>query len=63
MGRCWLAPFGPYCQGAILHGILDLTVREPAPSAAEEDMVSTFKNVVVLSGQRTPTGHLDHRSG
>ena len=37
---------------AILHGILDFTVREPAPSTSEEDMVSTFKNVVVLSGKR-----------
>ena len=33
----------------MLHGILDLMVREPAPSASQEDMMSTFKNVVELS--------------
>ena len=34
---------------AMLHGILDLMAREPAPSASEEDMASTLKNVVELS--------------
>ena len=34
---------------AILHGILDLIAREPAPSAAQEDTASTLKNVVEIS--------------
>ena len=34
---------------AMLHGILNLMAREPAPSASEEDMASTLKNVVGLS--------------
>ena len=34
---------------AMLHGILDLMARELAPSASQEDRMSTFKNVVELS--------------
>ena len=34
---------------AMLHGILDLMARELAPSVSQEDMMSTFKNVVELS--------------
>ena len=34
---------------AMLHGILDLLVREPAPSASEEDMARTLKRVVEIS--------------
>ena len=34
---------------AILHGILDLIAREPAPSASKEDTASTLKNVVEIS--------------
>ena len=54
---------------AMLHGTIDLMARELAPSASQEDMMSTFKNVVELSRggtfrqASTPTGHLDHRSG
>ena len=35
---------------AMLHGILDLMAREPAPSASGEDMMSTFNNLT--SGER-----------
>ena len=34
---------------AMLHGTIDLMARELAPSASQEDMMSTFKNVVELS--------------
>ena len=34
---------------AMLHGILDLMAREPAPSASGEDIAKTLKRVVAIS--------------
>ena len=62
---------------AMLHGILDLMAREPAPSASgrgHDEYLQECGGTLTHRGERTsrggtfrqastPTGHLDHRSG